>query len=186
VDWILLTWGLWPVAGSCEHGNEPSGLMKGEEFVDCLCDYQLLKKGCAPWGNPVSVKWSVLQNEATLASHNGWAICSVSTPRRWPFPVTVFGMSEVLAVSRDSQDGAWPCSLTDESKCLLRIPCVSVICGKTFKLRAHVIQFLFNEPSAFRFAFLFYGPLKMNSATDLNILPTTENISSIIFVCKKR
>jgi len=30
------------VAGSCKHGNEPS---KGEEFLD----YQLLKKGSAPW-----------------------------------------------------------------------------------------------------------------------------------------
>jgi len=31
------------VAGSCEHGNEPSGFTKGREFLDYLSDYQLLK-----------------------------------------------------------------------------------------------------------------------------------------------
>jgi hypothetical protein len=29
------------VAGSCEHGNEVSVTMKGEEFLDQLSDYQL-------------------------------------------------------------------------------------------------------------------------------------------------
>jgi hypothetical protein len=27
------------VAGSCEHGNEPSGSIKGKEFLDQLSDY---------------------------------------------------------------------------------------------------------------------------------------------------
>jgi len=31
------------VMGSYEHGNEPSGSIKGEEFSDCLIKYQLLK-----------------------------------------------------------------------------------------------------------------------------------------------
>jgi hypothetical protein len=31
--------------GSCEHGNEPSGLIKGGEFD---CDYYLLKEYHAP------------------------------------------------------------------------------------------------------------------------------------------
>jgi hypothetical protein len=35
-----------PVAGSCEHGNEPSGSTK---FLDYLNDCQLLKKFFAPW-----------------------------------------------------------------------------------------------------------------------------------------
>jgi hypothetical protein len=26
--------GQWPVAGFCEHGNEPSGFTKGGEFLD--------------------------------------------------------------------------------------------------------------------------------------------------------
>jgi len=26
-------------AGSCEHGNEPSGSIKGREFLDYLSDY---------------------------------------------------------------------------------------------------------------------------------------------------
>jgi hypothetical protein len=32
------------VAGSCEHGKEPSGSIKVGEFPDYLSDYQLLKK----------------------------------------------------------------------------------------------------------------------------------------------
>jgi hypothetical protein len=38
-----------PVAGSCEHGNEPWDSIKGEEFFDQLNYYQLLKKQFAPW-----------------------------------------------------------------------------------------------------------------------------------------
>jgi hypothetical protein len=34
----------WPMEGSCEHGNEPWGLMKGEEFLE-----QLLRKNSAAW-----------------------------------------------------------------------------------------------------------------------------------------
>jgi hypothetical protein len=30
--------------GTGEHGNEPSGFIKGREFLDYLSDYQLLKK----------------------------------------------------------------------------------------------------------------------------------------------
>jgi hypothetical protein len=37
------------VAGSCEHGNEPSGSKKGGE-LDQLSDFQLLKKDSAPCG----------------------------------------------------------------------------------------------------------------------------------------
>jgi hypothetical protein len=37
------------VAGCCEHGNEPSGSIKGGEFVDYLDDCQLLKKDSTPW-----------------------------------------------------------------------------------------------------------------------------------------
>jgi hypothetical protein len=33
--------------GSCEYGNEHSGSMKGEEILDKLCNYQLLKKWTA-------------------------------------------------------------------------------------------------------------------------------------------
>jgi len=34
---------LWigPVADSCEHGNEPSGSMEGEEFLDYFSDWRL-------------------------------------------------------------------------------------------------------------------------------------------------
>jgi hypothetical protein len=33
------------VVGSCEHGNEPSGFMRGRH----LLKYQLLKKDSVPW-----------------------------------------------------------------------------------------------------------------------------------------
>jgi len=34
--------------GSCEHGNEPSGSIKGMEFVDYLSDYWILKTVSVP------------------------------------------------------------------------------------------------------------------------------------------
>jgi hypothetical protein len=36
------------VVGSCEHGNEPPGSIKGGEFLDYLSNYQLFKKDSAP------------------------------------------------------------------------------------------------------------------------------------------
>jgi hypothetical protein len=39
-------WG--PVAGCCEHGNEPLCVTKDEEFLDYLSDCQFLKDS-APW-----------------------------------------------------------------------------------------------------------------------------------------
>jgi hypothetical protein len=32
----MMGWG--PVAGSCEHVNDPSGTIKGRKFLDYLCD----------------------------------------------------------------------------------------------------------------------------------------------------
>jgi hypothetical protein len=37
------------VEGCCEHGNEPSGFIKGGEFLDYLSDYYFLKKVSALW-----------------------------------------------------------------------------------------------------------------------------------------
>jgi hypothetical protein len=34
--------------GSCEDGNEPSGAIKCWEFLECLHNWQRLKKGSAP------------------------------------------------------------------------------------------------------------------------------------------
>jgi hypothetical protein len=31
------------MTGCCEYGNEPSGFIKGEEFLDWLSDYGLFK-----------------------------------------------------------------------------------------------------------------------------------------------
>jgi hypothetical protein len=33
----------------CEHGNEPSCVIKGGKFLDQLSDYKFLKKDPAPW-----------------------------------------------------------------------------------------------------------------------------------------
>jgi hypothetical protein len=33
-----------PGAGSCGHSNDPSGSIKGQEFLDQLSNYQFLKK----------------------------------------------------------------------------------------------------------------------------------------------
>jgi hypothetical protein len=47
--------GLGQVSGSCEHGNEPVGSVKGRTFFDQLSDYQLPKKDSAPWNGLVMV-----------------------------------------------------------------------------------------------------------------------------------
>jgi hypothetical protein len=39
--------GLGLVAGSCEHGNETSGFIKAENFLDNLSECQVLKKDSA-------------------------------------------------------------------------------------------------------------------------------------------
>jgi hypothetical protein len=39
---------------SCEHSNEPSGTIRGGEFLDWLSDYYILKKDCAPWSELAS------------------------------------------------------------------------------------------------------------------------------------
>jgi hypothetical protein len=36
------------VAGCCEHGNEPSGTIKGREFSDYMSDHQRVKKDHPP------------------------------------------------------------------------------------------------------------------------------------------
>jgi hypothetical protein len=38
-----------PVASSYQQGNEPSGSIKGQRFIDQLVDCQLLKKDSSPW-----------------------------------------------------------------------------------------------------------------------------------------
>jgi hypothetical protein len=46
--WSIFIWVMYvPVAGSCEHGSEPSDSIKGEKFVS-LCYCQFLKKDSAP------------------------------------------------------------------------------------------------------------------------------------------
>jgi hypothetical protein len=49
MNWIHLAKdrGLWWVLVT--HGNEPSGSIKGGEFLDKLSDYKLLKNESTPW-----------------------------------------------------------------------------------------------------------------------------------------
>jgi hypothetical protein len=39
---------------SCEHGNEPSGSIKGDKSFDQLSDHQFLKKDCNRWNLLIS------------------------------------------------------------------------------------------------------------------------------------
>jgi hypothetical protein len=41
------------VAGTCKCGNEPSGSIKCEEFLDYLRSSELLEKDSAPWSDLV-------------------------------------------------------------------------------------------------------------------------------------
>jgi hypothetical protein len=41
------------VAGTCKCGNEPSGSIKCEEFLDYLRTGELLEKDSAPWSDLV-------------------------------------------------------------------------------------------------------------------------------------
>jgi hypothetical protein len=36
-------------AGCSEHGNEPSGVVKGREYLDQLSNHHLLRRDCALW-----------------------------------------------------------------------------------------------------------------------------------------
>ena len=47
LDWAGTGYG--QVADACECGNEPSGSVKGGEFLDQLQTSQLLKKDSEPW-----------------------------------------------------------------------------------------------------------------------------------------
>jgi hypothetical protein len=37
------------MGGCCEHGNDPSSSIKGEEFLKRLSNYKHLKNDCASW-----------------------------------------------------------------------------------------------------------------------------------------
>jgi hypothetical protein len=45
--------GYGPIAGFCEHGNEPSGYIKGWELLDQLSDCEVLKEEPATGVNPL-------------------------------------------------------------------------------------------------------------------------------------
>jgi hypothetical protein len=48
MDWIDLAQDRDPVEGSCEHGDQPSGLLKWWEVPEWLHNWQLLRKGSVP------------------------------------------------------------------------------------------------------------------------------------------
>jgi hypothetical protein len=54
---------------SCEHGNEPSGSIKGGEFLDKLSDCQLLKKDSDPWNVQTAESTTVAFLYVQRASH---------------------------------------------------------------------------------------------------------------------
>ena len=50
MDWIAGS-GQGQIAGTCECGDEPSGSIKCQQFLDYLKNGQLLIKGSAVWSN---------------------------------------------------------------------------------------------------------------------------------------
>jgi hypothetical protein len=57
------------MASSCERGNEPSGSIKGGEFLDHLNGCQLLKKISALW---ISISGSVAHPVVSPVSSAQW------------------------------------------------------------------------------------------------------------------
>jgi hypothetical protein len=58
--WYWLDWSgseLGSVEGSCEHGNEPTGSIKCWDVLEWLHNWQLLKKGPAPWVSEWVCEW---------------------------------------------------------------------------------------------------------------------------------
>jgi hypothetical protein len=61
------------VEGSCEHGNEPSGSIKCWEFLEWLHNWQLLKKGSAPWVSEwVRTPWTRQISIRCSGRHSKW------------------------------------------------------------------------------------------------------------------
>jgi hypothetical protein len=58
------------VVDCCEHGNKPSGSVKGRQFLDYLGDYQLLKEDYTPW--------SCLIGKTTRRPHFAFVFVAVS------------------------------------------------------------------------------------------------------------
>jgi hypothetical protein len=66
-----------PVAGSCEHGSEPSSSIKSRNFLTNLSDYQLLKEDSAPWSSQCDV--------------NTWGLCNLEWCKKWSWMVNGCG-----------------------------------------------------------------------------------------------
>jgi hypothetical protein len=56
-----------PRAGSCEHGNEPSGPIKDQEFLDSLSDCLASQEGlcCMECGEVASIRFRVSSSRTT-------------------------------------------------------------------------------------------------------------------------
>jgi hypothetical protein len=56
-DWIRLTQDKGAVTGSCEHGNKPSGSIKGREFLDYLSVLSFVQEGTLLHGISYGLNW---------------------------------------------------------------------------------------------------------------------------------
>jgi hypothetical protein len=64
------------MAGCCEHGNESSGSIKGEQFVDYFRDYHSLKRGFGPLKVKGKISLYIIKHH-----HKGVWRSSGTTPR---------------------------------------------------------------------------------------------------------
>jgi hypothetical protein len=87
LDWIHLAQNRDHCWGSCEHVNEPSGTIKGEEVLDRLSDCQLLQRSPSLLSNgyqglSLGIKWPRREADHSPPSSagikNAWSYTSTS------------------------------------------------------------------------------------------------------------
>jgi len=64
------------VAGSCEHGNELLGFIKGGIYLGKLSDHQFPKKDSAPWSYLVSLVTVMAESSAECIIVRVWLTCN--------------------------------------------------------------------------------------------------------------
>jgi hypothetical protein len=115
--------------GSCEHGNETSGYIKGGEFLDYLSDHQLFKYDSAPWGGGLSCLLPETSNEnlTSWCRTSVWALYTIYFTRAWSFVSAVTTQWQCIKRS--------PCSCAREEPYVHHTPTSSRIFTYGFTIR---------------------------------------------------
>jgi hypothetical protein len=67
-----------PEVGSCEQGNELLDFIKGEKFLDELCDYYFRKNNSASLALVVRAAYDVCFLQIHSFKHPGEAVCNIT------------------------------------------------------------------------------------------------------------